>query len=263
MYFVTTNRDSLTAAYIKTKMEVGLWRPDEPLLWLRDMKHKVFPKNVRFLRALVSYLTVYLKWFWLADNSACISSTLFCHNAQYFSRRKLFTRLDMLLKALDVSELETSEMLVISQIVSKGLWSMVNFQIGSIFHLVCFGAPIFCNVDQRPSWGFSAGNTLARYADDYKAFRVMSCPDDQLMFQGDLDKRCTWSQQNRMEFNVQKCKLMRITRKRQPLIFNLSLNGTVLEEIDKFRGLGLLTNHALSWNSHIDTITSKANGILW
>ena len=55
---------------------------------------------------------------------------------------------------------------------------------------------------------------------------------------------------------------MRNTRKRQPLIFNLSLNGTVLEEIDKFRGLGLLTNHALSWNSHIDTITSKANGIL-
>ena len=53
----------------------------------------------------------------------------------------------MLLKALDISELETSEMLDISQIVSKGLWSMVNFQLGSIFHLVClrdrFWGPYF------------------------------------------------------------------------------------------------------------------------
>ena len=35
----------------------------------------------------------------------------------------------------------------------------------------------------------------------------------------------------------------------------------MLEEVNEFRDLGLLTNHHLSWNSHIDTITSKANRI--
>ena len=108
----------------------------------------------------------------------------------------------------------------------------------------------------------SQGSTVALYADDCKAFRVVTCPNDQLMFQGDLDGLCTWSQQNRMTFNVKKCKLMRITLKKQPLRSSFILNGNVLEEVDEFRDLGLLTNHHLSWNSHVDAITNKANRIL-
>ena len=59
----------------------------------------------------------------------------------------------------------------------------------------------------------SVGNTLAMYADDCKAFSVISCPNVQLMFQEDLDRLCIWSDQNRIDFNVKKCKLMRITMK--------------------------------------------------
>ena len=65
-----------------------------------------------------------------------------------------------------------------------------------------------------------------------------------------------------MDFNVEKCKLMRITMKKQPFISNFTLKGSVLEEADEFRDLGFLTNDHLSWNSHIDTITSKDNRIL-
>ncbi|KAK2564322.1 hypothetical protein P5673_012582 [Acropora cervicornis] len=65
-----------------------------------------------------------------------------------------------------------------------------------------------------------------------------------------------------MDFNAKKWKLMRITMKKQPFIFNFTLKGSVLEEVNEFRDLGFLTNHHLSWNSHIDTITSKANRIL-
>ena len=36
----------------------------------------------------------------------------------------------------------------------------------------------------------SVGNTLAMYTDDIQAFRVISCPNDQLMFQEDLDRLC-------------------------------------------------------------------------
>ena len=60
----------------------------------------------------------------------------------------------------------------------------------------------------------SVGNTLAIYADDCKAFSVISCPNDQLMFQEDLDRLWIWSDQYRMDFNVKKCKLMRITMKK-------------------------------------------------
>ena len=81
------------------------------------------------------------------------------------------------------------------------------------------------------------------------------------MFQEDLDRLCIWSDKNRLDFNVKECKLMRITMKKQPFISNFTLKGLVLEEVNEFRDLGLLTNHHLSWNSHIDIITSKANRI--
>ena len=55
---------------------------------------------------------------------------------------------------------------------------------------------------------------------------------------------------------------MRITMKKQPLISNFTLKGSVPEIVDEFLDLGLLTNYHLSWNSHIDTVTSKANRIL-
>lgn len=65
-----------------------------------------------------------------------------------------------------------------------------------------------------------------------------------------------------MDYNVKKCKLIRVTMKKQSLISNFALKGSVLEEVDEFRDLDFLTNHRLSWNSHVDTISSKANRIL-
>ena len=103
---------------------------------------------------------------------------------------------------------------------------------------------------------------MALYADDCKAFRVVNRPNDQIMFQDDLDNLCTWSQQNRMTFSVKKSKLMRITQKKQPFRSSFTLNGSVIQEVYEFCDLGLLTNHHLSWNSHVDAITNKANRIL-
>ena len=64
------------------------------------------------------------------------------------------------------------------------------------------------------------------------------------------------------EQDVKKCKLMRITQKKQPFRFSFTLNGSVLGEVYEFRDLGLLTNHHLPWNSHVDAITKGANRIL-
>ena len=65
-----------------------------------------------------------------------------------------------------------------------------------------------------------------------------------------------------MTFNVKKCKLMRITQKKQPFRSSFTLNGSVLEEVYEFLDLGLLTNDHLSWKSHVDAITNKTNRIL-
>ena len=62
------------------------------------------------------------------------------------------------------------------------------------------------------------GNCIALYADDCKSSRIINSASDQTMFQEDLDNLHRWSLHNAMGFNVRKCKIMRITKKKQPFI---------------------------------------------
>ena len=109
---------------------------------------------------------------------------------------------------------------------------------------------------------------LIRYSDKaplrYPAemFRVIDCDEDLIYFQEDLDKLHQWSQRNQMDFNTKKCKIMRITRKQVPFTNSVHMNDTVLEEVKEFKDLGILTDCSLSWNSHTDMITAKANRML-
>ena len=82
------------------------------------------------------------------------------------------------------------------------------------------------------------------------------------LFQSDLDNLYLWSQQNLMDFNVKKCKLMRITKMKWSLHSNLWIDNHILEETFKFSDLSLFTSNKLSWNAHVDKITSKANKFL-
>ena len=95
-------------------------------------------------------------------------------------------------------------------------------------------------------------------------FRVIhvNCDDDQILFQNDLDKLYNWSQRNLMDFNSKRCKIMRITKKQVLFTNRVHLGDTVLEEVKEFKDLGILTNNGLCWNSHIYTITAKANRML-
>lgn len=106
------------------------------------------------------------------------------------------------------------------------------------------------------------GNTIALYADDCKTSRLINCTSDQHDFQSDLNNLHIWSQRNLMDFNVKKCKLMRITKKSMPFRSDLKLNESSLEETSEFCDLGLVTSNKLSWNAHVDKISSKANKIL-
>ena len=65
-----------------------------------------------------------------------------------------------------------------------------------------------------------------------------------------------------MDFNVKKCNVMRITKKRQPLVCNYSLDNSLLEKVKEFKDLGVTTTDNFNWNLHTDIIVSKANRML-
>ena len=55
---------------------------------------------------------------------------------------------------------------------------------------------------------------------------------------------------------------MKISKKLQPLTSSFLLENSELEEVKEFKDLGVITNHHLSWNPHIDHVVSKANRML-
>ena len=65
-----------------------------------------------------------------------------------------------------------------------------------------------------------------------------------------------------MRFNAAKCNIMRVSRTRDPILFNYSLTGQILEELMDAKYLGVTLNNDLEWSKHIATMTNKANSKL-
>ena len=66
-----------------------------------------------------------------------------------------------------------------------------------------------------------------------------------------------------MEFNPSKCQVVRVTTSRSEIINSVyTLHGQVLEVVTSARYLGADISSVLSWNSHIDRITARANRTL-
>ena len=61
----------------------------------------------------------------------------------------------------------------------------------------------------------SKNSSIALYADDSKLYRIINSPDDMSSFQGDLDKISDWCKENKMKINTKKCKIIRITKKKE------------------------------------------------
>ena len=62
-----------------------------------------------------------------------------------------------------------------------------------------------------------------------------------------------------MRFQPVKCNMMELTRKHLNKIHAFyTLEGTVLENVDKIKYLGITITNVLKWNTHISNICTKA-----
>ena len=65
-----------------------------------------------------------------------------------------------------------------------------------------------------------------------------------------------------MDFNAKKCKVLRVARIRSIDYRDYYLVGIKLDGVDVEKDLGILVSHNLSWNNHVDVISSKAQKML-
>jgi hypothetical protein len=104
-------------------------------------------------------------------------------------------------------------------------------------------------------------SSVALFADDAKCSRNIRSHGDCLMLQEDLDHLWLWSKVWLMSFNVDKCKVLSISRCQSKTSFPYNMNGCVLEHVDVFKDLGVSVSSTLNWHDHVETIVSKANRV--
>lgn len=106
-------------------------------------------------------------------------------------------------------------------------------------------------------------STIRLFADDCVIYREILDSADQSALQSDLNKISTWCDTWLMKLNTNKCKVMRVTRqKHNTTACTYILNHDPLTKVSCYKYLGVYISDNLSWQTHIDHITSDANRML-
>ena len=105
-------------------------------------------------------------------------------------------------------------------------------------------------------------STLGLFANDAKCFCTIRSASDCVLFQGDMDNVVDWSDAWKMAFNMDKCLLCTITRKRNPIIYDYNMRGKAIKRVEAQRDLGVLIACDARFNKHIYAQVNKANKML-
>ena len=102
---------------------------------------------------------------------------------------------------------------------------------------------------------------LRFFADDCVCYREIKDTEDTVKLQEDIDRLGCWASSWGVRFQPVKCNIMQITRKRikNQINASYSLEGTVLENVEKIKYLGVTITNYLKWNTHVSNICTKAN----
>ena len=110
--------------------------------------------------------------------------------------------------------------------------------------------------------------TASHFADDtcltYASYNLKTIESN---FNFDLTNLNEWLRASRLSLNIKKTKLLIFHSKfnRNNFDISIKIQGVKLKPTDQVKYLGLLIDHTLSWDNHINELSirlSKANGIL-
>ena len=112
------------------------------------------------------------------------------------------------------------------------------------------------------SYHLSSSTGVGLFGDDTKLYKAVQNPSDALVLQDDIQSLQSWSEENRLRFNISKRKVLSITRKSSPLIPSFTLDGKQLTLSNTEMELGVVLNSNQTWVNQINSVRYKANKML-
>jgi hypothetical protein len=105
-------------------------------------------------------------------------------------------------------------------------------------------------------------STIRLFAENFLLYRRIRTTEDHAILQRDMDNLQQCENNKLMRFNPDKCEVLIATNKKSPIHSEYTIHGQVLNQTDSAKYIGLNIHKSLSWDSHIDKITKKANSTL-
>ena len=109
----------------------------------------------------------------------------------------------------------------------------------------------------------NVNSNVRLYADDAALYLTISTSSQSEILQKDLDNLECWCHKRHMEFHPSKCQVIHITRSKNPIPTQYTLHNCILESVSSATYLGVdISSDHLSWDTHINRISKKANNII-
>jgi hypothetical protein len=100
------------------------------------------------------------------------------------------------------------------------------------------------------------------FADDTIVYLTINSKSDPETLQNDLLTLEKWEENWSMEFNADKCEVIRISKKKNNIIYPYKLHNTELKTTNNAKYLGVTLSNDFKFSTHIDNVSSKANNTL-
>lgn len=96
------------------------------------------------------------------------------------------------------------------------------------------------------------------FADDLKLSKKVESIEDAEELQKDLNAVVEWSDRNQLFFNCSKCSVMTFSLNRNPILYDYSMSGVVLNRNSILKDLGVLFDSKLTFIHHINSMVGGA-----